>query len=148
MLAQQIGELRQDEGSDLVVYDDATGEVLRPGYTLKGHPTIGIGRCLDTHGISVAEQEMLLQNDLVRVTLELSQYAWYAPLSDVRKGVVENMAFQMGSTGVNDFHNMIACIINEDWQGAGAQMKQSAWYLQTQRTRTDRLIRQMMSGAL
>ena len=47
-----------DEGVRLRVYDDATGEPLHPGMTLKGHPSIGYGRALDVNGISLKESKL------------------------------------------------------------------------------------------
>ena len=65
-------ELTRDEGQLLTVYDDATGAAIKPGTSVKGHPTIGIGRALDVHGISAAEAAYLLGNDIDGIVAQLS----------------------------------------------------------------------------
>lgn len=59
-----ILELTGEEGKRRFVYDDATGAPLSPGVLCKGHPTVGIGRALDVHGISVVEGQLLRANDI------------------------------------------------------------------------------------
>jgi lysozyme len=42
--------LIKHEDLRLFAYDDATGKPLKPGDTLKGHVSIGIGRNLEGYG--------------------------------------------------------------------------------------------------
>lgn len=101
-------ELATDEGERLFVYDDATGKPIRPGTLVKGHPTIGVGRCLDTHGISQSEARLLNGNDIHDVQLDLfANLPWFYRLDSVRQTQVANMAFALGSHGFLGFHGML-----------------------------------------
>ena len=113
--------IRLHEGQKLQAYDDATDHFLTPGYQLKGHPTIGIGRALDTHGISAAEAENLFQADLQLAQAEaagsLGFDNWNA-LDEVRQAALTDMAFDLGEGGLDGFKNMLAAIRASDWQRA------------------------------
>ena len=73
-------ELLGDEGERLFVYDDATGRPVGKGSTLIGNPTIGVGRCLSTRGITRAESRALLGNDEAAAWSELSALLPWLPL--------------------------------------------------------------------
>lgn len=148
MNAQQITELRRDEGSRLTVYDDATGQSLRQGDSIRGHPTIGIGRALDVNGISLTEAEYLLANDIERIERELGQTNWFKALDPVRQGVMVNLAFNMGVAGLKTFVRMIAACQAKDFDEAVRQLKDSHWYRQAPIARSSRLIRQLQTGVL
>ena len=76
--ALMVAELTRDESCRLVAYDDATGAPIKPGTTVKGHCTIGVGRALDARGISPAEAQYLLSNDIAAFTLGLQRaYPWF-----------------------------------------------------------------------
>ena len=124
-----VSELTRDEGCRYWVYDDATGFLLRPGSSTKGHPTIGIGRALDVRGISPDEAQMLLANDIASFTLGLQQqYTWFNNLDDVRQRVLVNMAFNLGLGGIKTFPEMLRSIGARDYAGAAREMRKSAWY--------------------
>lgn len=127
--------LRRDEGERLRVYEDT-----------EGHPTIGVGRCLDTKGITPAESALLLSNDIAEVTQGCIQYfPWYVRLSEERQAVVQSMVFQLGIAGVLQFHDTLSCISAGAWLSAGRAMRESKWYQQTPE-RVERLARQMETG--
>lgn len=130
-LGAMTTELIRDEAIKLVVYDDATGEPIVVGTTVRGHPTIGIGRALDVHGITSDEASYLLQNDIARTVHQLGTLDWFDVMDAVRQRAVVNMAFQMGFGGVSTFHTMISCIRAQDWHGAAAAALQSRWATQT-----------------
>ena len=139
-------ELTRDEGMRLTVYDDATGKPLRPGDTLKGHPTIGIGRALDTHGISQQEAYALLHNDIFSITDELYRRIPSAEkLNEVRQMVLACMAFQMGVEGLLGFHDTLAAVGRGDYGIAAAGMLDSKWAKQTP-ARAERLAEMMKTG--
>ena len=68
-----INLISDHEGLKLKVYDDATGQELKAGDILIGHPTIGVGRNVakDGLGISQEEAEFMLMNDIERVEEEI-----------------------------------------------------------------------------
>ncbi len=120
--------VRPQEGSRLRVYDDATGEFIVPGYNVIGHPTIGIGRALDTHGINLDEQELLYQNDKQSVIKAvLANLPWMANLDPVRAAVINSMGFQLGVNGLLSFRAMLASVEEGDYAGAATAMMNSQW---------------------
>jgi lysozyme len=148
MTPQQLAELRGDEGTELRVYDDATGEPIVPGSVVKGHPTIGTGRCLDTNGISDTEAEYLLSIDVARCEMALGKLGWWLALDPVRKGVCVNLAFNMGVAGLLTFRLMIRELDAKDWDRAVAELLDSRWAEQVQPSRRDRLVAQLRTGEI
>ncbi len=87
--ADLLAMLEQDEGLRLQAYDDATGAPLKPGDTLRGHPTIGIGRALDVNGITTEEARYLLENEVGKAEAELDRdIPWWRALSENRRHVL------------------------------------------------------------
>jgi lysozyme len=124
--------LAREEGLRLTVYDDATGRPLLPGSVLVGHPTIGIGRCLDRRGITEAEAFALLENDVAAVRAEVARaLPWSAALSETRRTVLQAMAFQMGIAGLLKFTATLAAVRRADYAAAAEGMLASAWARQT-----------------
>ena len=138
--------LAREEGLRLTVYDDATGRPLLPGMTVVGHPTIGIGRCLDRRGISEAEAFALLDNDLAAVRREVAAaLPWSTGLSEARQVVLQAMAFQMGLAGLLKFRDTLAAVRRADYTAAAAGMLASAWARQTP-ARAARMAAMMRQG--
>jgi lysozyme len=140
-------DLTTDEGLRLVVYDDATGKPIRPGTLVKGHPTIGIGRALDTHGLSRAEVSLLLENDTRQLAAELaSKLPWFSSLNDVRQRVLAEMAFQLGIDGLLRFDGLMTFCRNGNFEAATIAMLASKWATQTP-ARAKHLAERMRTGA-
>lgn len=121
-------DIDADEGSRLKVYDDATGKPVVPGYTLVGHPSIGIGRALDTNGISLDEQAILLANDMRTVEAGLDREIpwWRQQPSWVQRAMIE-IAFQMGVHGEALFIEGLSALRIRDYITARAAFTNSAW---------------------
>jgi lysozyme len=113
------------------VYDDRSGLDLIPSRRLEGHPTIGIGRALDTCGITVAEAHYLWCNDLARYREELARLSWFSGLDPVRQRAIISMRHQLGMAGLLEFHGMISAIERQHWTAASAAMLASIWAGQT-----------------
>lgn len=135
-----------DEGLRLDLYDDATGKQLKPGDTIKGHPTIGIGRALDRNPLTETEAKYLCLNDIARVERDLDRaFPWWRELSEKRQLVLASMAFQMGTAGLQGFPKFIAALRRGDYEDAAREMLDSAWAQQTP-ARCDRLAKMMAEG--
>jgi lysozyme len=120
--------LKEEEGLFLQAYDDGTERVIRPGTTLKGHPTIGYGRALDVEGITKEEALYLLQNDIAEVqTQATSAFSWFKGLSEVRQTVILSMIFNLGLHGFSQFTSTIAAIERGDFETASTDMLNSLW---------------------
>lgn len=138
-LRQEIErQLRRDEGEVLHEYKDSLG-----------YSTIGIGRLIDKRkggGISAAESAYLFGNDLDAKTKEVRRrLPWLDRLDEARKGVLINMAFQMGVDGLLGFKNTLAMIERGDYAAAADGMLNSLWAKQTP-ARAKRLSDQMRDG--
>jgi lysozyme len=141
-----VEQLKREESKRLTVYDDATGSPIVPGYRVIGHPTIGIGRALDTNGISDDESEYLFANDVANVRIELARrIPWMTGLNEPRQAVLIGMAFQMGVGGLMLFKNTLAMVKSGEYESAAKNMLKSLWAKQTPE-RALRMANQMASG--
>lgn len=127
--------------------------------------TIGYGRNVDNNPFSKKELKMLgrvdfnsvpmtkeeaeklLKND-VNKTIELikDRLPW-DELSDARKAVCVNMAFNLGITGFLRFRNMQRALRKHCYKEAAIEMADSLWHKRSQvGNRSEELILQMDSG--
>jgi lysozyme len=126
-----LGDLLRDEGMRLAVYDDATGKVLKPGMTLLGNPTIGIGRNLVDRGISREEAALLCEADLDLAAAELDRaLPWWRRLAEGRQRALWNMAFNLGLPRLLGFKAMLAALEAGRWEAAAEAALDSRWALQ------------------
>lgn len=133
-----IKQIKKHEGLRLKPYlDTAT-----PPRT-----TIGYGRNLDDQGITEEEAELLLQNDLARVSQELAALPAYQLLGyDVpRQMVLVDMCFNLGLTRLLGFKKFLAALERGDFQTAADEMVDSEWYRQVG-NRAKFLVSVMRSG--
>jgi lysozyme len=131
--------VRPAEGSRLKVYDDdATGLPIIPGSVVRGHPTIGIGRALDTQGISPVEQDYLYhKSKQAAIEGVADKLPWVNSLFAVRQSLVYAMAYQMGIAGLLQFHHSLAAIQSGNWIAAHDGMLASEWAKQTPASQED-----------
>lgn len=123
------------------------GVRLKPYRCTAGKLTIGIGRNLEDRGITLAEAQQLLANDLVDIRNGLvNALPWVGNLDDVRQRVLVDMAFNLGLAGLLQFERTLAAIKAGEYQRAATMMLQSKWARQTGQ-RAERLARMMVTGA-
>lgn len=128
-------QLVRDEGVRLKPYKDSVGKI-----------TIGVGRNLDDVGISLTEANILLDNDIAHVVQQLSEtFPWTDALDEVRRGVLLNMAFNMGIHGLAGFHHFLGSVQSGNFAQAAQEMLESKWANQVG-SRAQRLSIQMSSG--
>lgn len=130
-----IKELTKDEGVRLMPYRDTVGKL-----------TIGIGRNLDDVGISLAEANAMLANDINRVTQQLDKsILWWRTMSENRQRVLCNMAFNLGIASLLKFHDTLQNMKLGNYKEAAAGMRSSLWYRQVG-ARAERLAIMMDNG--
>jgi lysozyme len=134
-LAAMTAELMQAEDRILYVYDDANGKPILPGYTVIGNPTIGTGRNLSfgSIGISMAENFLLLGNDIVEATMILDadpMWKFWRTLDAVRQRALLNLVFNLGEHGLDEFHMLCAAMQAGQWTAAGLDLENSRWWTQ------------------
>lgn len=117
ILSELTADLKRDEGLRLKPYRDTVGKL-----------TVGIGRNLDDVGISEAEAEYLLQQDIDRTMAEMDRLMpWWRGLDDTRKRVLINMGFNLGVPGLMKFKNTLAAVKEGRYADAADGMLASKW---------------------
>ena len=133
--AKLVDELMRDEGLRLFPYEDTVGKL-----------TIGIGRNLKNVGISRAEANYLLDNDIQKIILQLNdRLYWWTTMTENRQRVLVNMCFQLGIEGLLKFNNTLTAMKKGDYETAVKGMKQSIWAKQAP-NRAERLAEMMRIG--
>ena len=132
-------QLKRDEGEVLHAYQDTLG-----------FWTIGIGILIDKRkggGLRPEESEFIFRNRLKLLDAEFAdRLPWIAKLDPARRGVLVNMAFQLGVAGLLGFKNTLAMIQAGKYQDAAKAMLESKWAKQTP-ARARRLSKQMETGS-
>ncbi len=121
-------QLKVDEGSRSKPYRDTVGKL-----------TVGVGRNLDDVGLRDTEIDLLLSNDLEML------FQSFDNLSDSRKAVILNMAFNMGQQRLAGFLKFRAAVDAGDYDGASREMLSSVWASQVG-NRAVRLATMMRQG--
>ena len=87
------------------------------------------------HGLTyITEEESLniLTNRVSEKHLDLLERVdWYKDLPPKVKGVIIEMCYQLGTSGMLKFKKMISNMKDKNWKGAAEEMKDSLWYRQT-----------------
>jgi lysozyme len=123
----------------------ARGPKLFPYRDTVGKLTIGYGRNLDDRGITRAEAELMLDNDMADAIADASSLPYWGSLSPVRQIVISDMVYNLGLTKFRKFVNLNKALAIQDYNLAGAEMKDSRWYRQTTR-RAKVLVEAMKTG--
>ena len=139
MINKLTEQLRRDEGTKATAYQDHLG-----------FWTIGVGRLIDSRkpgaGLRPDEIDYLLRNDINdRVQALTKALPWFDRLDEARRGVLINMAFQLGTAGLLGFKSTLALIAASKYTEAAEQMLKSKWATQTP-ARAKRLAEQMKTG--
>ena len=133
-----IRSLRGEEGEVLTEYKDHLG-----------YSTIGVGRLIDKRkggGTTKEESAYLLNNDIDKIIEQLDKrISWWKTHDEARRGVLVNMAFQMGVDGLLGFKNTLAMIQSGRYSDAAKGMLSSLWAKQTP-ARAKRMSEQMRTG--
>lgn len=110
-------QLISEEGLRLMPYKDTVGKI-----------TIGVGRNLEDKGISNDEAMELLDNDISYFDMELTnRFPFYSLMSDIRKSVLINMAFNIGIMSIYGFTNMLNNLKLGKYDLAAQDMLDSKW---------------------
>lgn len=131
-------QLETDEGIKDFAYQDS-----------EGYWTIGIGHLIDKRKggkVSEAVIQLMFDEDVTHAeAAALRLVPTFETLSDARKAVLCNMAFQLGERGLGGFHDMLHAVAEGRWDDAAAEMLASTWASQTP-ARAIRLAHAMREG--
>ena len=119
---------RQEEALRLKVYKDSR-DIL----------TIGYGRNLEDRGISKAEAEMMLANNVTAAISEcLKSIPCFRDLSEPRQLVLIDMAHNMGIGRLMGFRNMLAALAAGDYARAAVEIRDSDYWRSETHNRAER----------
>lgn len=108
------------------------GVKLKPYRCTSGKLTIGIGRNLDDKGITQNEAFQLLHGDVSSVRWALNKHLpWWSEQPEPVRLVLQNMAFQLGVTGLLEFKRALGLLQRARYAEAAKEMLGSAWAKQT-----------------
>lgn len=139
MKTELIRQLKADEGVKTCAYQDHLG-----------YWTVGVGRLVDARkpgaGLRPEEVSFLLTNDIDdRIDALTRSLPWFQNLDDARRGVLVNMAFQLGTDGLLKFKDTLDLVRQGKYAEASSEMLDSDWARQTP-ARAQRLAKQMLTG--
>lgn len=102
---------------------------LKPYHDTVDKLTVGYGRNLEDRGLTMAEAELLLANDVIEAHEELhTQLAFYKELSEIRQAVLMDLYHNMGLSGLLGFRNMLENLRNSQWDEAAEDLKDSRYW--------------------
>jgi lysozyme len=128
-------QLRVDEGVKNKPYRDTAGKL-----------TIGVGHNLDDDGLSPKAIAFLLEEDIDAAEYDArALFPNFDDLSDNRKAVLINMAFNLGPEGLSLFRKFRRAVTALDFDTAYVELVSSLWADQVG-VRATRLAKQMKDG--
>lgn len=133
------------------VYDDATGEFIVKGYTVQGHPTIGLGTCVEkgvAPGLPISALQHVFDVAISALTVHLdNQYpGWFGKLDEVRRAALISAVYNLGIPHFNEFHKAIAACAKGQWTEAAAQFRDSAWWRSRDKPRAEQVAQMIETG--
>ena len=113
-------DITTHEGVRLTPYRDSVGKL-----------TIGVGRNLDDRGLTPAEVDFLLDNDIA-IAIEDARVVvdGFDRLSVLQQEGVVEMAFNLGRSRLSTFKRMIAALNRGDGAAAAREALDSRWAAQ------------------
>lgn len=136
-------ELLLDEGCREHPYDDSTGQPPK----IPGKLTVGVGRNLTDVPLSDDAIGFLLAED-IKVAYEAAKILVpdFPNLSRNRQCALVNLSFNLGYAGLFKFKNTLKAINQKQWTLAASGLKNSLWAKQVQKSRSQRIIKQIEEG--
>lgn len=136
-----IAQLKRDEDAQ-----HKEGDPFWPFTDTVGKLTIGVGRNLTDKGISQAEADFMLANDISEALAQLQQaWPWTDNIAEARRGALANLLFNMGFANLKGFVNMLGYARAGMWTEAAKHLLQSKYATQVG-DRAVRLAKQLETG--
>ena len=110
-------QLKIDEGVKAKPYRDSVGKL-----------TVGCGHNIDDKGLPPQVIDLLLEMDMDDAEATAKKlFPSFEGLSDERKAVLTNMAFNLGEEKLGMFRKFRRAILEENWDQAATEMLCSQW---------------------
>ena len=133
-----IDDLKRDEGLRLTAYEDTVG-IWTVGY---GHAHVAPGTVWTED-----QADGQLHIDIATAVASLDRaLRWWRTLNDVRQDALCEMAFNMGTATLCEFHHALSALQIGDYDTASAQFLLSKWAAQVG-MRATRLAAMIKTGA-
>jgi lysozyme len=118
-----VERIKKHEGFVEHVYDDSLGI-----------PTIGYGFAIKDLVLEEDICEEILLRKLKHLNRSvMNKFPFFDSLPSDAKGVLMEMCYQLGVTGVSKFKKALRAMDNSDWEKAADEMLDSKWAKQTPR---------------
>jgi len=133
-LVKLVADLQPEEGFKVingrpVLYDDANGHPIVPGYTLVGHPTAGYGFALDVSPLTQAESLPILASRAAAVDAKIqADLPWVKNLDEPRQRALSDMAYNLGAHGLESFATFLGLVESGAYDAAADDLETTAWY--------------------
>lgn len=147
--ARLIATLESPEAENFrtLIYDDATGKLIRPGSVVVGSPTWGIGWNISAYPLSLDRARIMCGWQLDDTWAELIRtLPWVSDLDTPRTNALMEMAFNMGVPELLGFKNMLAALREKRWLDASDEALNSEWAKEVG-VRADRIAKVFATGA-
>jgi GH24 family phage-related lysozyme (muramidase) len=129
----------------MIMYDDVKNRIKKhEGFVAKvyldslGKATIGYGHLLTeeddfVEGVIYDKDilEAMFDKDFDKAKQGMEELVGILDIAMAAKGIIIEMVFQLGKTGVSKFKNMFAALNEYDYTRAAEEMLNSHWYRQT-----------------
>lgn len=102
-----------------------------PYLDTRGVSTVGYGQRVDEMVLTERAAAEMLEKRIDEDRAALSEFPWFLDLSEVRRAVLLDMAYQLGVEGLLKFTRMIFALRVGDFKGARTEMLSSEWATQT-----------------
>ncbi len=115
----------------------------------RGYLSVGIGFLIDPKlnaGLSVEECMLILRSRISNLERQLSPYVWFIIQNEIRKGVLIEMAYNLGVNGLLGFKKMLSCLGDKQFAMAASEMAQSLWATQVGKNRFEDMQQRMRDG--
>ncbi len=124
--------MHEEEGLDFDLLKkrlvDFEGLVLKPYHCSQNYLSIGVGRNLDSNGITEEEAMYLLDNDIHKVIEQLDkQWEVWRTFPDAAKYVCIDVAFNMGINTWMSFRKTRAYMELGEWEKAASEILDSKY---------------------
>lgn len=117
-------ELTEDEAFRSYPYDDATGQQLRAGDTIRGNITFGTGFTFLTAEEARAVLDIRMRSVFAQLTAKLP---WLESASDPIQRALTNMAFNLGVEGLLGFVTFLRFVQNREYAQAADDLMRTKW---------------------
>ena len=98
----------------------------------EGYPTIGIGFTIKDLYLDEDIADMILDRKLIKLIKRVrDKFDWLDDVPHEVQGVLVEMAYQMGLSGVCKFKNALKYMEHQNWERAADEMLMSRWHKQT-----------------